>query len=332
MNTTTSVRPVRLKEVEPLARLIQSRLPDMVHAGPTPEVLQRRLSSLIEDGCLIAAEKDHSYAGVLALDLHDRQVIACYLKPELASSATPRKLFEEIERRALAFGLRTLQCCILSPALPLMWKLGYAPVEADTSSDRPILVRKDLTGQADEWTRQIFTLHDELGISADYGPRHRLEIIQDCKDRISIGFDVYDREQWMDPTAAVAWKKMHEAAASKGIQLQLVSAYRGLNYQADLIRNKLKAGQRIENILSVSAAPGFSEHHSGRALDLKIPGEPPLEESFAETGAYEWLQANARLFGFRETFGRKNRHGLTWEPWHWCFRSPSSINPSTVTS
>ena len=321
MIAMTSIRPVRLREVEALATLIQSHLPDMVHAGPAPEVLQRRLSTLIEDGCLIAAEKDQSYAGVLALDLHDRQVIACYLNPQLASSATPRKLFQAIEQRALAYGLRSLQCCILAPALPLMWKLGYSPVETDSQSDKPILVRKDLTAEADEWTRQVFALHDELGISPDYGPRHRLEIVPDCKDCVSIGFDVYDREQWMEPAAAVAWKEMQEAAAGKGIQLQLVSAYRGLNYQADIIRNKLKAGQRIENILTVSAAPGFSEHHSGRALDLKIPGEPPLEESFAETNAYGWLQDNARLFGFRETFGRKNRHGLTWEPWHWCFRS-----------
>ncbi len=324
MNETTVIRPVRLKEVGPLAHLIAAGLPDMVHAGPAPEVLQRRLTSLIEDGCLVAAEKDRSYAGVLALDLHDRQVIACYLNPKLATSATPRKLFGAIEKRALAFGLRKLQCCVLSSALPLMWKLGYAPVEPDNESDKPILLRKDLSKQADEWTQQIFALHDELAISHDYGPRHRFEIVEDCVDRVSIGFDIYDREQWMNRAAAAAWKEMQEASAGKGIQLQLVSAYRGLNYQADIIRNKLKSGQRIENILSVSAAPGFSEHHSGRAIDLKVPGEPPLEESFARTGAYEWLQANARLFGFRETFGRNNHHGLAWEPWHWCFRSPAT--------
>ncbi|MFP4207221.1 MAG: D-alanyl-D-alanine carboxypeptidase family protein [Wenzhouxiangella sp.] len=326
MDSITSIRPVHLKEVDKLAELIRARLPDMVHAGPAPAVLERRLATLIDDGCLIAAIKGDAYAGVLALDLHDRQVIACYLNPSLASAATPRKLFHAVERRALAFGLRSLQCCILSPALSLMWQLGYAPTEPEPEIDRPILVRKHLTEQADAWTRQVFALHDELGISQDYGPRHHLEMVRECAKRVSIGFDVYDREQWMAPEAAAAWASMRSAAASRGIRLQVVSAYRGLNYQAGILRAKLDKGQNIDGILSVSAAPGFSEHHSGRALDLKTPGEAPLEESFAATPAYEWLKDNARLFGFRETFGRGNRHGLAWEPWHWCFHGSTSAH------
>ncbi|NDY96724.1 D-alanyl-D-alanine carboxypeptidase family protein [Wenzhouxiangella sp. C33] len=206
-----------------------------------------------------------------------------------------------------------------------MWELGYAPEESEPDTDRPILVRKALTGLADRWTRHVFDLHDELGISQDYGPRHRLEMVRECSQRISIGLDAYEREQWMAPEAARAWESMHSAASSNGIRLQVVSAYRAVNYQANLIRNKLEKGQNIARILSVSAAPGFSEHHSGRALDLKTPGEPPLEESFADTPAYRWLSDNARLFGFRESFGRGNRHSMTWEPWHWCFHATGGV-------
>lgn len=325
MERTTSIRPVHLSEVEKLVALIRARLPDVVHAGPAPELLERRLASLIEDGCLIAAIKANEYAGVLALDLYDRQVIACYLNPALASAATPRTLFQAIEQRALAFGLRSLQCCILAPALSLMWRLGYAPDDPEPDTREPILVRKDLTVQAEPWILEIFDLHKELGISEDYGCRHRLQMVRDCQHTVSIGFDIYDREQWMEPEAAAAWRTMRAAANRNGILLQVVSAYRGLNYQAGIIRNKLEQGQTINRILSVSAAPGFSEHHSGRALDLKTTGEPPLEESFGDTAAYRWLSSNARLFGFRETFGRNNRHGLAWEPWHWCFQ-PSSAS------
>ncbi|MFW5815672.1 MAG: M15 family metallopeptidase [Wenzhouxiangella sp.] len=320
MESPTSIRPVRLNEVEKLVALLQARLPDLVHAGPAPALLERRLASLIEDGCLIAAIKSGEYAGVLALDLYDRQVIACYLNPSLASAATPRKLFQTVEQRALAYGLRSLQCCILAPALSMMWQLGYAPEDSDPDTEQPILVRKNLAECAEPWIQKIFALHDELGISQDYGPRHHLEMVRECPQPVSIGFDVYDREQWMQPDAAKAWKAMRSAANRSGIRLQVVSAYRGLNYQAGLIRGKLEKGQNISRILSVSAAPGFSEHHSGKALDIKTPGDPPLEESFADTPAYGWLTDNARLFGFRETFGRKNRHGMAWEPWHWCFQ------------
>lgn len=323
MKSATHVRPIRPKEIDRLIALLRARLPDVIHDGPAPETLERRLSTLIEDGCLIAAVREDAYAGILALDLFDRQVIACYLNPELASAATPRQLFQAIERRALAFGLRTLECCIEAPALSLMWELGYQPDTDHTDSRHPILVRKNLVAHAEPWRREIFALLDELGIGQDYGPRHRLEMIPENEQLVSIGFDIYDREQWMAPEAAQAWTAMQDAANRKGVDLQVVSAFRGLNYQAGIIRAKLEKGQNLERILSVSAAPGFSEHHSGRALDLKTPGEPPLEESFSGTAAYRWLGTNARFFGFRESFGRRNRHGLAWEPWHWCYQPRS---------
>ncbi|MCA1780537.1 MAG: D-alanyl-D-alanine carboxypeptidase family protein, partial [Xanthomonadaceae bacterium] len=273
MEITTSIRPVRLGEVEKLVALIRARLPDVVHAGPAPDLLERRLVALIEDGCLIAAIKSGEYAGVLALDLYDRQVIACYLNPTLASAGTPRKLFAAVEQRALAYGLRSLQCCILAPALSLMWQMEYSPTEPEPDTEQPILVRKDLRRRADEWIQDVFSLQDELGIPQDYGPRHHLEMVHECDQRISIGFDAYDREQWLTPEAAEAWKTMESAANGNGVRLQVVSAYRGLHYQAGIIRAKLEQGQTLARILSVSAAPGFSEHHSGRALDLKTPAE-----------------------------------------------------------
>lgn len=321
MNSATHVRPIRHAEIDRLISLLRTRLPDMIHSGPAPDALERRLSALVEDGCLIAAIRHDAYAGVLALDLFDRQVIACYLNPDMASSATPRQLFQAVEGRALAYGLRSLECCIQAQALSLMWELGYEPDADHTDSERPVVVRKNLVAQAEPWRKKVFSLHDELGIAADYGPRHRLEMIRDQDQLVSIGFDIYEREQWMAPAAAQAFEQMHDAANRSGISLQVVSAFRGLTYQAGIIRAKLDSGQNLDRILSVSAAPGFSEHHSGCALDLKTPGEPPLEESFAETAAYRWLCTNARFFGFRESFGRRNRHGLAWEPWHWCFHA-----------
>jgi len=321
MNKPTSVHSVRPGELGSIVSLIRSHLPDLILNGPAPESLERRLSHLIEDRCLIAAVKNNAYAGVVALDLHDRQVIACHLDPEQASSTTPPRLFKAVEQRALAYGLRKLQCCVRNSALSMMLELGYSPTVAEHQPGKPNPLSKDLTGQADPWTQRIFALQDELGIPQNYGPRHRLEIVPDCEQRVSIGLDVYGREQLMDAQAATAWQQMQEAAATKGIDLQMVSAYRGLDYQAGIIRSKLGKGQKIDSILSVSAAPGFSEHHSGRAIDLKTPGEPPLETSFAETSAYQWLRSNAGLFGFSESFGKNNRHGIAWEPWHWCFRS-----------
>jgi D-alanyl-D-alanine carboxypeptidase len=67
----------------------------------------------------------------------------------------------------------------------------------------------------------------------------------------------------------------------------------------------------------VNAAPGFSEHHSGRALDISAQGEPAAEISFQDCPAFEWLQRFASEFGFRMSFPQDNPHGISYEPWHW---------------
>ena len=54
--------------------------------------------------------------------------------------------------------------------------------------------------------------------------------------------------------------------------LLIVSGFRSIEYQASLIRKKLNAGQSVSEILQVNAAPGFSEHHTGRASTSRRPG------------------------------------------------------------
>ena len=112
---------------------------------------------------------------------------------------------------------------------------------------------------------------------------------------------------------------MRSAAEADGVRLDLVSAFRSVDYQAGLLRRKLERGLSMGEILEVSAAPGFSEHHSGRALDLTTPGAPVLETGFEDTGAFRWLSSNATGFGFHLSYPRNNRHGVLYEPWHWCF-------------
>jgi len=110
---------------------------------------------------------------------------------------------------------------------------------------------------------------------------------------------------------------MRHAAATQDIVLQLVSAYRPVDYQVGIVQRKLDAGIDIEDILKVSAAPGFSEHHSGRAVDLSTPGFQVLEEEFEQSPAFSWLTENASSFGFRLSYPRNNPHGVAYEPWHW---------------
>jgi D-alanyl-D-alanine carboxypeptidase len=123
--------------------------------------------------------------------------------------------------------------------------------------------------------------------------------------------------QRLAPGTAAAWRRMKQSAAENGVQLLLVSGFRSIAHQAEIIRRKLAAGQPIDAILAVNAAPGFSEHHSGRAVDVASPCTRPLTAEFDASAAFAWLQAHADKFGFRMPYARGNRFGFEYEPWHW---------------
>lgn len=137
----------------------------------------------------------------------------------------------------------------------------------------------------------------------------------------SPGRDHHGRRLWLAPAACRAWLQMRAAAAADGIALVAISGFRATGWQERLLRAKLARGQPLERILAVNAAPGFSEHHGGCALDLACPADPALEERFEHTAAFAWLQARAPGHGFRLSFPRNNAFGFLYEPWHWCFHA-----------
>jgi D-alanyl-D-alanine carboxypeptidase len=160
-----------------------------------------------------------------------------------------------------------------------------------------------------------------LGVPADYARTRRLAPVREPRELSCVGSDIHDRPQWLAPRAASAFARMREAAAADGVELQLVSSFRSADYQLGILRRKLERGQSIEEILRVSAAPGYSEHHSGRAVDLTTPGFAALEEDFEQSPAFAWLCAHAARFGYALSYPRGNPHAIAYEPWHWCWHA-----------
>jgi D-alanyl-D-alanine carboxypeptidase len=161
-------------------------------------------------------------------------------------------------------------------------------------------------------------LHAELGLcSQTYSEQTGLTPIAEPVQLEYAGNDGFRRPLWLDYDTANAWVRMRHAAARDQVLLLAVSGYRSAHYQMGIFRRKLQRGLSLQEILKVNAAPGFSEHHSGRAIDIGTPGQPPAEESFEHTAAYAWLDAHAAQFGFRLSYPRGNSHGISYEPWHW---------------
>lgn len=111
-------------------------------------------------------------------------------------------------------------------------------------------------------------------------------------------------------------ENMLERAERAGHDLQVISAYRSFDEQ-NALKNQFT---QIfgEGANTFSADQGFSEHQLGTAVDLTIPSIGATEQSFGNTEAFAWLQANAYKYGFILSYPEGNDFYI-YEPWHWRF-------------
>jgi hypothetical protein len=86
-------------------------------------------------------------------------------------------------------------------------------------------------------------LHQELGIPADYGEDRSLPYYSEATGLVDVGPNLVGRMQRLTSDTAASWQQMVQAASDDGIRLLIVSGFRSFDYQAQLIRNKLEAGQ-----------------------------------------------------------------------------------------
>jgi D-alanyl-D-alanine carboxypeptidase len=165
------------------------------------------------------------------------------------------------------------------------------------------------------------TTRNPMFADAPEAYRDRPPRFPEATSLVSVGLDCHGREAMMFPAAASAWRQMAEAASREGHDLRLVSAYRSIARQAEIIRRKREKGLSWDEILKVSAYPGFSEHHTGCAVDIASPFCPPLTEDFEQTPEFAWLAQHAATFRFHLSFPRGNPLGVSFEPWHWCWHA-----------
>lgn len=167
------------------------------------------------------------------------------------------------------------------------------------------------------YKKRIEELHRMLGISESYATDYELPLHIEEQELVKIGKDIYDRPQLLFTKVANQWHEMSELAKGDNIDLYIVSAFRSVEYQAGIIRKKLEKGLELSDILKTSAAPGYSEHHTGCALDLTTSNIDALSESFDQTKAFEWLQRNGKNYGFKLSYPKNIKSKIIYEPWHW---------------
>jgi zinc D-Ala-D-Ala carboxypeptidase len=221
--------------------------------------------------------------------------------------------------------LRPLDGCRASDApgigdlLALLAMASIGPIDPRRPTAlRALPTRQQSLPSASALLRPLLARLADLGIDPwMYCDASGLPLVLEPRMLAAAGRDRYRRPLWLIDGAAAAWLAMQAAARADGVPIEAISGFRSHAYQLGIFRRKLARGQSVVEILAVNAAPGFSEHHSGRALDIGTPGQPPAEESFETTDAFAWLGAHAGEFGFRMSYPRNNPHGIVYEPWHW---------------
>jgi len=92
---------------------------------------------------------------------------------------------------------------------------------------------------------------------------------------------------------AKAFRIMAKAASKKGVDLRIRSGFRTFAKQERLYKEYRRGDGNL------AAPPGYSNHESGRALDLYV----------TDHKAFDWLTEHARTYGFHRT--------VPGEAWHW---------------
>jgi len=120
--------------------------------------------------------------------------------------------------------------------------------------------------------------------------------------------------------AAREFQRMVADARAVGVAIVPISGFRSRRDQNYLFFEvKRERGQETRIRAKVSAPPGYSEHHTGYAVDVGDASAPEthLQTRFDQTAAFAWLEKNAAYYSFELSFPPNNAQGISYEPWHW---------------
>lgn len=155
----------------------------------------------------------------------------------------------------------------------------------------------------------------------------------------------------VQPAVKERWEGLKALAASEGIRLSIVSAYRSPEAQRSLFLKYFKEETRrsgrskdftaaeiakgdadavILETLTYAAPPGYSRHHTGYTLDIRDVDSGLSFVEFGKTRGFRWIAKNsyenARKFGFIPSYPKGERDGgAEPEPWEFVWVGPDAL-------
>lgn len=130
-------------------------------------------------------------------------------------------------------------------------------------------------------------------------------------------------EEWVDSRIYDDLNALVNAAAEEDIWFWIASGYRSVEDQETILQRGIQRRmdeegmseeEAREDALRTIQRPGYSEHHTGLAVDFN-----DVSEDFENTAEYQWLCQHAAEYGFVQRY-RLDKVALTGidnESWHY---------------
>lgn len=120
-------------------------------------------------------------------------------------------------------------------------------------------------------------------------------------------------EHYLAGEAKEAYDKLCFASLEDGMNLSVTSSYRSYQDQEEVYNSYLELYGK-SYVEKYVATPGYSEHQTGLALDVKSKNS----SIFGNSEEYKWMVNNSYKYGFilRYTESKKDITGYNSEAWH----------------
>ena len=193
------------------------------------------------------------------------------------------------------------------------------PAKPAEPAETPTPIVTTTPEATDESVEENSELYDPDSILFCANKKHPLPDNYQPSDLVYVNVTQIHGDTTLRKEAADSMVTMFEAAKADGVTLVLGSGFRDQAYQTNLY-NMYVAQSGQEYADSISSRPGYSEHQTGLAADIKAPDDGTfLDETFINTPQGQWLYNNAYRFGWilRYPEGKEDITGYDYEPWHY---------------
>ena len=132
---------------------------------------------------------------------------------------------------------------------------------------------------------------------------------------------LFGKEFQIEPETYQHFEQLRQDLKKKGIQIELDSVYRSVARQKEIVA-EFTQKYGADYVKQYVAVPGYSEHHTGLAVDICLVVDGKViddnDEMIAQKEIFAQIHPLLAEYGFilRYPQGKERITGYSYEPWH----------------